>query len=251
MPILHLVDGRTCTVCASLLDLPVERLIAYQVAMSPEASIEAAAELRIQQQFHRLAQADELSQLAFAASLEVFGASAQARAFVLLVTHIEHQPVTDFSPEALRERLSWLLACGLSPEQMQPHLTRQAVALLDELRPFYNTVPHTEARVVEVFEQHRRRALALLDYLQELPVPQLTTRAAVAQAVFDVLEPHHPAPEYAALCPIVRQRAFGQLTELMLRNRRSCMVSRSLAPEKLPLSTFTACLFPFTYLLPQ
>ena len=251
MPTIHLVDGRTCTVCDSLLELPVERLLAYQVAMSPEAGIEAADELRLQQQMRRPAAADELSRLAFAASLEVFEATAQARAFVQLVTHIEQQPVTDFSPEALRERLSWLLACGLSSEQMQPHLTRQALMLLEELRPFYNTVPYTEARVVEVYEQHRRRALALCDYLQEIPAPPLTTGAAVAQAVFDVLEPHHPAPEYAALCPIVRQRSFGQLAELMLRNPRSFTVKSTLIPEKLPLRAFAACLFSFTYSLPQ
>ena len=250
MPTLQLAGGRTCTVCTSLLDLPVERLLAYQLAMSPEASVEAAEELRIRQQIHRLTPTDELSRLAFATSVEVFDASAQARAFVLPVTHVEQQPVTDFSPEALRARLGWLLACGLSPEQMQPHLTRQALALLHELRPFYNTVPHTEQRVVEVYEQHRRRALALLDHLQQVPVPQLDSRAAVTQAVFDVLEPNHPGPEYAALCPVVRQRAFGQLTALMLRNPHACQVSRSQAPEKLPLSTFTACLLPFTYQLP-
>lgn len=250
MPILHLVEGRTCTVCTSLLDLPVERLLAYQVAMSPEAGIEAADELRLQQQLHRPVATDELGRLAFATNLEVFEASAQARAFVVLVTHIEQQPVTDFSPEALRERLGWLLACGLSQEQMQPHLTRQALALLHELRPFYGTVPYTEERVVEVFEQHRRRGLALLDYLQEIPVPPLKTGAAVTQAAFDLLEPCHSAPEYAALCPTVRQRAFSQITELMLRNPHSCMIAQSRAPEKLPLSTFTACLFALSYQLP-
>ncbi|WP_151086855.1 hypothetical protein [Hymenobacter baengnokdamensis] len=252
MPTLQLANRRTITVCASLLDLPVERLLAYQMAMSPEAGIEAADELRFQQTRYPTA-TDELSQLAYAANLEVFTASAQARAFVVLVTHIEQQPVTDFSPEALRERLAWLQACGLSQEQMQPHLTRQALALLHELRPFYNTAPHTEERVVEVFEQHRRRTLALLDHLQEGAAPPLTTRAAVTQAVFDLLllEPCHSSPEYAALCPTVRYRAFAQLTELMLHNPHSSMVSRSRAPEKLPLSTFTACLLPFTYQLPS
>lgn len=250
MPTFHLASGHTCTVCDSLLDLPTERLLAYHVAMSPEASIEAADELRFQQQYRRPTDTDELSRLAFAASLEVFEASAQARAFVVLVTHIEQQPVTDFSPQAMRERLGWLLACGLSSAQVQPHLTRQALALLHELRPFYHTVPHTEARVVEVFEQHRQRTLALADHLLEAPAPQLATGAAVTQAVFNVLEPGHPAPEYAALCPIVRHRAFGQLTELMLRNPHQCQVFRNCAPGELPLRTFIACLFPLTYQLP-
>lgn len=250
MPTLHLASGHTCTVCRSLLDLPAERLLAYHVAMSPEAGTEAADELRFQQQFHRPVEADELSQLAFAASLEAFNASAQARAFVLLVTHLEQQPVTDFSPQALRERLSWLLACGLSQEQMQPHLTRQALALLHELCPFYHTVPYTAARVVEVFEQNRRRSLTLLDHLNGIPVSRLTTGAAVTQAVFDLVEPCHPAPEYAALCPTVRHRAFEQLTELMRRNSQQCRVPRNQALEQLPLSTFLTYLFTLSYCLP-
>jgi hypothetical protein len=237
MPTLRLTNHRTATVCASLLDLPVERLLAYKQALSPEASIEAADELRYQQQYQQPLVTDELSQLAFAASLTVFEASPQARAFTVLVTHIEGQPITDFSTLALRERLSWLLACGLRDEQVQDLVHHHAQELRTLLTPFYQTPSATQQREVEVFEQCRRRGIALCDHVLEAGLPELRRSPEVVQALFDMLEPSTDAPEHATLCPSIRQRAFDQLSNLMLRNPRSCYVTKRL-PASLSLSFF-------------
>jgi|GEM_PF-4172411 len=246
MPSLTLSSDRTCTVCTSLLDLPVERLLAYQLAMSPEAGTEAADELLFQQHLHQSVEADELSQLAFAASLEVFGASAQARAFVQLVTHIEQQPATDLSDQGLRDRLSYLLACGLTDEQVQVQHDRIAAELAVLVAPYLVTHPEAELRAVQVAQAQQRRVVTLCNVLLGGETPELTTLTQVTHALLDLLEPSTLlTDEVSSIHPQVRQHSFESLCLLLLHAQHDGRITllptpwqRKPNPYMLPLGLF-------------
>jgi hypothetical protein len=221
MPTLPLANGRRFTVADSLLDQPAEHILRYQCALSPEAQEHEADELRLERQFHEQFQppaaGDTLAQLAFEANHPAHPAPAPARALMLLVEQVEGERADNFSDQGLRDRLSLLLAYGLTEAQVQEQHERVAVELQALAQPYAPAEADPEQQAIAVARHGQRRVLALCDVIQEVPTPLLTTRLAVEQALLDLLEPTSPAPFSPQ--PLGRQRAFDSLCQLLVQQQ--------------------------------
>ncbi len=230
MPTFPLTSGRTATVCASLLDLPAERILRYQCALSPETSADEAFEARFEQQRPRPAAGDTLGQLTRTARLAVYEATPAARGLVVLITATDGVPVTDFWAEALRDRLGWLLTCGLTDVQVQ----QQQARVEEELRmlsvPYLVAQPGTEAQAIETAVRLQRRVLAMCDFVLGVAAEPLASQAQVTQALLDLLEPAGSVPEESGLSPTVRQGSFTALCHLLSPQQPD--------PSQLPLRDF-------------
>jgi hypothetical protein len=136
MPTLQLAGGCTFHVADTLLDQPADHVRRYLVALAPETAQEEAQEERFQRQMPQPAKTDTLGQMAQQARMAVFAASPQARALTVLVEQVEQKPATDLSDQGLRDRLSYLLACGLSEAQVQEQHERVEAELRALMAPY-------------------------------------------------------------------------------------------------------------------
>ncbi|MGI4735550.1 MAG: hypothetical protein ACRYG7_10265 [Janthinobacterium lividum] len=221
MPILQLTGGRTFHVADTLLDQPADHIRRYYAALAPETSAAEAVEQRLQQQLPQPAATDVLGQLGQEARLGGFAASPQARALTILVEQVEQQPVTDLSDQGLRDRLSYLLACGLTDAQVQEQHDRIAAELGALVAPYQLTHPEAELRAVQVAQAQQRRVVALCNVLMGSETPELTTRTQVAHALLDLLEPGTLlTDEVSSIHPQVRQHSLNSLCLLLLQAQR-------------------------------
>ena len=221
MPTLQLAGGRTFHVADTLLDQPADHVRRYHVALAPETSQQDAFEERAQRQQPKLARTDTLGQLAQQARLAVFSASPQARALTILVEQVEQKPATDLSDQGLRDRLSYLLACGLSEAQVQEQHERVVAELRSLLVPYLVTCPE-EGQELEAARTEQRRVIALCDSVLGIEAPVLTTRSQVAHALLDLLEPATLTPgNYSSIHPTLRQRSFDSLCLLLLQEQHA------------------------------
>lgn len=246
MPTLQLAGSRTFHLADTLLDQPVAHVVHYQCALAPETSAEAAFEERFQRQLPKPVAADALGQLTREARLAVFTASPQARALVILVEQVEQKPVADHSDQGLRDRLGYLLACGLSEAQVQEQHDRIEAELRALCAPYLVTHADAEQQAIEEARAQQRRVIALCDFVMGVEAPALTTRLAVANALLDLLEPASVlTPEVSSISPQIRHRSFDSLYLLMLQAQLAGRISllptpwqKKPNPYLLPLGLF-------------
>jgi len=220
MPTLQLAGGRTFHVADTLLDQPADHVRRYHVALAPETTLGEAVEERFQRYLPQPATTDTLGQLTQQARMAVFCASPQARALTILVEQVEQQPAGDLSDQGLRDRLSYLLACGLTEAQVQEQHARVEAELQALIAPYLVTHPEAEAQEIEVARAQQRRTLALCDAMLGVEVPVLITRSQVTQALLDLLEPSTLLPNgLSSINPHVRQRSFDSLCLLLLQEQ--------------------------------
>jgi hypothetical protein len=219
MPTLQLTGGRTFHVADTLLDQPADHVRRYHAALAPETSQEEAFEERFQKQMPQPA-TDTLGQLAQQARMAVFAASPQARALTILVEQVEQQPVGDLSDQGLRDRLSYLLACGLSEAQVQEQYERVEAELQAHMVPYLVTCPK-EGQELEAARTAQRRVIALCDCVLGIEAPALTTRSQVAHALLDLLEPATIIGDASSIHPTLRQRSFDSLCLLLLQEQHA------------------------------
>jgi hypothetical protein len=246
MPTLQLAGGRSFHVADTLLDQPADHVRRYQVALAPETAQEEAVEERYQRQMPQPATTDTLGQVAQQARMTVFAATPQARALTILVEQVEQQPVGDLSDQGLRDRLSYLLACGLMEAQVQVQHERLEAELRTLLAPYLVTYPDAEAQQITEAQAQQRRVLALCEAMLggEAPVP--TTRTQVTQALLDLLEPATLlTADVSTIHPQMRQRSFDSLCLLLqheqLAGRLTLLPTRwqkEPSPYLLPLGLF-------------
>lgn len=222
MPTLQLAGGRTFHVADTLLDQPADHVRRYHAALASETAQEEATEERFQRQRPQPATRDTLEQLAQQARMAVFAASPQARALTILIEQVEQQPVGDLSDQGLRDRLSYLLTCGLTEEQVQQQHERVEAELRALLVPYLVTHPEAEAQAVEEATAQQRRVIALCDMMLGVETPELTTRAQVEHALLDLLEPATlVVGGGSSIHPLIRQRSFDALCLLLLQEQHA------------------------------
>jgi hypothetical protein len=243
MPTLQLAGSRTFHVADTLLEQPADHVRRYHVALAPETSQQEAVEQRLQRQGSPTA-TDTLGKLAQQAQQAAFSASPQARALLLLVDQVEQKPVGDLSDQGLRDRLSYLLACGLTEALVQEQHARVEAELRSLLVPYLVTCPE-EGRELEAARTAQRRVLALCDYVLGIEAPVLTTRSQVAHALLDLLEPATIVGDASNIHPQVRQRSFDSLCLLLLQEQRAGRIKllrtpwqKKRNPYLLPLGLF-------------
>lgn len=216
MPTLQLADGRTFHVADSLLDQPADHVRRYHVALAPETAQEEATEERFQRQLPQPATSDTLGQLAQQARMAVFAASPQARALIILVEQVEQQPAGDLSDQGLRDRLSYLLTCGLTEAQVQEQHERIVAELRTLLVPYQVAYPDAEAQEIAEAQAQQRRVMALCDAMLGVEAPVPTTRTQVTQALLDLLEPATLlTADVSNIHPQMRQRSLDSLCLLL------------------------------------
>jgi len=246
MPTLQLADGRTFHVADSLLDQPADHVRRYHAALAPETSQQEADEERFQRQMPQPATTDMLGQMAQQARMTVFAASPQARALTILVEQVEQQPAGDLSNQGLRDRLSYLLACGLTEAQVQEQHTRIEAELRSLIAPYLVTYPNTETQELAEAQAQQRRVLALCDAMLDVEAPVPTTRTQITQALLDLLEPATLlTTDVSSIHPQLRQRSFDSLCLLLLQEQYAGRLTllptpwqKEPSPYLLPLSLF-------------
>jgi hypothetical protein len=222
MPTLQLADGRSFHVADSLLDQPADHVRRYHVALAPETAQQEATEERFQRQMPQPAKADTLGQLAQQARMAVFAASPHARALTILVEQVEQQPAGDLSDQGLRDRLSYLLACGLTEAQVQEQHERIGAELRSLIAPYLVAYPDAEAQEIAEAQAQQRRVIALCDVMLGVEAPVPTTRTQVTQALLDLLEPATLVlGEHSSIHPQIRQRSFDSLCLLLLQEQHA------------------------------
>lgn len=246
MPTLYLPGGRTFHVADTLLDQPADHVRRYHVALAPETAQQEAEEERFQRSMPQPATTDTLGQMAQQARMAVFAASPQARALTILIEQVEQQPAGDLSDQGLRDRLSYLLACGLSEAQVQEQHERLAAELRSLVAPYQVTYSEAEAQEVAAAQHQQRRILALCDDMLGVEAPELTTRSQVTAALLDLLEPAALLPgDVSSIHPQVRQRSFDSLCLLLLQEQLAGRLTflptpwqKEPSPYLLPLGLF-------------
>ncbi|GAA4501384.1 hypothetical protein GCM10023172_23140 [Hymenobacter ginsengisoli] len=220
MPTLQLAGGRTFHVADSLLAQPADHVRRYHAALAPETAEEEAVEEHMQRAVPQPAPSDMLGQMAQQARLAVFAASPKARALTILVEQVEQQPAGDLSDQGLRDRLSYLLACGLTETQVQEQHDRIAAELRALTAPLLATYPDAEARAIAEAQAQQRRIIALCDVMLGVEAPELTTRTQLTDALLDLLEPAGLVlGAHSSIHPLLRQRALDSLCLLLLREQ--------------------------------
>jgi hypothetical protein len=287
MPTLQLDGGRTFHVADTLLNQPADHVRRYHVALAPETTLGEADEERFQRQTFRPATTDTLAvrqpidgkeysshgksiagagqiaqdylgKMAQQARMAVFNASPQARALTILVEQVEQQPAGDLSDQGLRDRLSYLLACGLSEAQVQEQHKRVEAELRALIVPYLVTHPEAEAQEIEVARTQQRRVLALCDAMLGVEAPVPTTRTQVTQAVLDLLElATLLTADVSNIHPHIRQRSFDSLCLLLLQEQHAGRLTllptpwqKKPNPYLLPLGLFLEHLRAISALLP-
>jgi hypothetical protein len=246
MPTLQLAGGRTFHVADSLLNQPADHVRRYHAALAPETGQQEANEERFQRGMPQPATTDTLGQMAQQARMSVFAASPQARALTILVEQVEQQPASDLSDQGLRDRLSYLLACGLTEAQVQEQHTRIEAELRSLIAPYLVAYPDAEAREIAEAQAQQRRVLALCDDMLGVAAPVPTTRTQVIQALLDLLEPATLVlGEHSSIHPQMRQCSFDSLCLLLqheqLARRLTLLPTRwqkEPSPYLLPLGLF-------------
>lgn len=137
-------------------------------------------------------------------------------AFATLIASVDGVAITDYTEDSLRVLLDRLKRYGLSAMQIAQELTTTALSFQKEQRHYFSdTTQNNEISEMVHFQQLRRRAVALCDYLLEEDVKHLATVQQVDEALLDLNPPEQFDDGHPGNVVVLRRRAFTQLCAVL------------------------------------